>query len=260
MQPPLFDKRIVNILLISSIVLISLILLFSFQVHNLESDDERDSWNAVSFFIAGPIAAAISFGNLIVTFIIAYVINEYEHNQKKSRDQEQKKNLILALFTEFRKKESREARIRADKFKTVWNNYPSNTDRKAMVHALIDIKEIALPTKGTQEEILKKEYIFGLYDLLDFYSVLKEYRPEEKSLYEVKFFFYEWWRPFLYEVAIEYEEENKERLNKEAIKKIKNHEAFYNSISFLPTLKAMDELCGFQDLDETMEIYHNTKG
>lgn len=86
-------------------------LFFSFQVYNLKSTDDRNVWNDVSNFVAGPIAAAFSFGNLIVTIIIAYVINKYEHNQKKSRDQEQKKNLILALFTEFRKKESRQVLV-----------------------------------------------------------------------------------------------------------------------------------------------------
>ncbi len=106
---------------------------------------------------------------------------------------------------------------------------------------------------------MKLKYIYGIYNLLDFYCMLKEYQPDTKSIQNVNYFFYDWWRSFLYEVAILYDEENRRRLNPDLKIKIKKIKNFEESISFTTKLNELDKICGFDLLDEKIEIYQNSR-
>lgn len=216
---------------------------------------ERDIWDSFSYFFGGPVTAVIT---LLVTAMIAIYFREYEMAQIQQKEQEQKKNLILSLFADYRKRESRVARINAGKFKKIWEA-SSRKNRKLMIIAMIHFEPRKIQCKDGKEALLKVDYIHGVYDVLDFYCALKEYQPDRKIMQEASYFFYDWWRKFLYEVARIYEKENDKRLNPELEKKLEKYKEFKGSLQFTRKLKELDVICGFQGLDEEFEIYLERK-
>ena len=235
------------------ILLFSILIFFSFfqyfQIFKIELSDKENEWIIFSQFIAGPISAIISFGTLGITSLIAYFFGKYQNL-------EQNRHSIFNLFREFSNDKNLKARNNAWKFKKIWNEFSELGCREKIVLAMIKEENMTLTGKNAKKVTIKLKYIQGVYDLLSFYSMLRDYHTSTQNIQAVNYFYYGWWRKFLYEVVDLYDKMRLSNVNPN-IDQIKEFDSkkFKENITFKPKLRDLDKLCGFDKLQEDFEIY-----
>lgn len=194
-------------------------------------------WEAYSNFLQGIVSTVLTAITLVVTTAIAITFNRF---QQKTQIQQ----ITVDLFKEFRSQGMLDARNGASEMRKNW-------------HIQVRDEKVALINEIVTEEYsseVNRKYGRAIYDLFAFYTMLIQYKGQAETLRSLRYFYYGWWRKFLYEYALLYDEvriSHVKAIDAGAFKRAD----FIEAISFTRTLRELAKLCGFQDLDSDFEIY-----
>jgi hypothetical protein len=211
------------------IILVPIILyLLKFASPKLSSD--LNIWSMFSQYIEGTIGTLIAFLTMIITTWIAIEFNDF-----------QKQQTTIQLFKEFRA-ELLDARSKAWEVKMKWYDKNETNYQNSFIDAMIEENYRDKNSEITDEQIQ------SVYDLFAFYSMLSTYNRKKKVMGQLNYFYYDWWRKFLYDVAEKYDSARKDNISDEI-----EDETFMKNISYKLKLQKLDNICGFSTFFDTNE-------
>ncbi|GAB4015296.1 hypothetical protein GCM10028808_40240 [Spirosoma migulaei] len=160
-------------------------------------------------------------------------------------DKRQVSQAAISLFEKFR--DERFAKIRSEAWIKRNKYYYEEGYREKIIDASAKIEEEYKYNFLMQEMRVVR-------DLIEFYTVLSEYKGCEEIIKKCRYFHYGYWRHFLYEIAELHDNYNLP---------VSTFEEFYDSeykkyvvgISYVATLKRMDRLVGFENIPENFKFH-----
>ncbi|WP_406684341.1 hypothetical protein N1F78_01020 [Seonamhaeicola sp. MEBiC1930] len=179
------------------------------------------------------IGTAISITGFI-SIIVAIIYS------KKSIQRDIQKGTI-ELFQEFNDERFKEIRTKAWVVKEKWEK-KKNYRKKFIDHNFHN------PKQKKDEEL--EEEINVIYKLLEFYLVISTFEENKTILQSLRYFYYGWWRPFLYDISSEIESNRK--IN-EIIKTSKSD--YLDNISYTQSLERLDRICGLEKIPKNTIIH-----
>lgn len=179
------------------------------------------------------IGTAISLTGFI-SIIVAIIYS------KKSIQRDAQKGAI-ELFQEFNGKEFKKTRTKAWAVKYKWEN-EKNYKKKFLNYNFSNAVK-------KDDKKLNKE-INVVYKLLEFYLVISTYKENKDILQSLRYFYYGWWRPFLYDIANEIE--NNRKINN----KVQEAKSDYiENIMYTRNLERLDQICGLENIPRDTKIH-----
>ncbi|MBD2699840.1 hypothetical protein IC229_04280 [Spirosoma sp. BT702] len=158
---------------------------------------------------------------------------------------------IVVLFEKFR--DDRFDHIRKEAWQTRYkwkdNDYKAKSIKayfESNLTGIIDAKE--------REAVLalKKELRY-VRDILEFYNGLIPYKEDATTLRQCRYFFYDWWRPFLYEFAEQCDKYYKPTINLSSQKF--DNQQYLSITSYTLTLNQLDKIFGFEKIPTDFEFH-----
>jgi hypothetical protein len=250
------SSNLVGVFIAIGAILILIALLFYWSKFGSTTlSDEKDDWNLFSQYFGGVIGPIISILTLVITAWIAIKFNDYQIRQQKISDSNELQQTTIELFKEFRSDKLRFARDNAWEVKKKWDADTEGTYRKQYIKSMIKEQEF---DDGTIK--IKKDEFKGVYDLFAFYIMLGLYSNNETNIRNLNYFYYEWWRKFLCEIAIEYDKLKKFDISNDTTLDDKtkfSKNDFLDNISLTRPLVKLDQICGFDSLEKEFHLYIN---
>lgn len=224
---PLFLAILLGSILLSIGVYFSMNYVIGFDIL-LENDYSKKLDSLCK--IVGISISLIGFVSIIITI-----------NQSRKSIQRDVQQNSVELFKELRNQEFLSARRRAWKVKEKW--YNEEGYRYNLI--IYNFQKISEQTNPELDQEIK-----DVYQLLEFYLLVSQYEGNPAVLKSLRYFYYGWWRPFLYDFA--YQIENNSKVNEQ----IKNEQSsYFEDISYTNTLRRLDQLCGLSKFPENT-IFH----
>lgn len=150
-------------------------------------------------------------------------------------------NRTIELFKEFNSNRFKEIRSKAWIIKHKWYNDKNYKNR------FLELSYNSTLRKADHE--IDRE-ISVVYELLEFYLIVSSCEGNESILRGVRYFYYGWWRPFLYDVGSEIEDR---RGICPIVTSIKND--YVDNISYIKNLEKLDKICGLDKIPKDMIIH-----
>ncbi|WP_460473470.1 hypothetical protein [Emticicia fontis] len=151
----------------------------------------------------------------------------------------------ISLFEKFRDEDFSKIRMEAWKIRNKWyleNNYK---------------QEIIESSKKLHEEYDTNQFMQTMKPvrrLIEFYTILSQYKGNEDIVKRCRYFHYGYWRPFLYEIAKLHDEYNTP-VTEFSNKYTMQYQEYIKGISYVETLKNMDRFVGFEGIKEDFRFH-----
>lgn len=203
-----------------------------FVGYNIFNESDKVKRLDATIKILGTSISLTGFISIIVAIIYS----------KKSIQQDIQKGTI-ELFQEFNGERFKSIRGEAWKVKEKW--YNEKNYRKRFLDYNLNIAD-----RKTNKELDKD--IGVIYELLEFYLIVSSYDGNQQILRSLRYFYYGWWRPFLYDIGGEIE---KNRGINPILFQTKNE--YIDNISYVKNLEKLDEICGLQKIAKDIEIHYD---
>lgn len=169
----------------------------------------------------------------------------------RSNDQRQIGLSAINLFDKFR--DERISKIRD----SVWAVRIKWFNQENYKTELLSFSYSKMNERMFSEELNKtlKEDLRNLYDLFEVFNILSLHTENSEIIKRCRYFYYLWWRKFLYEVAIELDNNESNFISDEFKEYETVYEEYLDNISYVKTLNRLDKALGFSKIPYDLEIH-----
>lgn len=170
---------------------------------------------------------------MIITFAII---------DNKRRIQEGYKRNLTELFREFDGEKFQKTRNEVWRIKEKWDN------KKDYKKHFLEYNFNDYDRKVDKE--LEAE-ISVIYELLDFYRVVSLYKVNKSFFRSLKYFYYDWWRSFLYDIGSEIESK---RAKNDLVPEMENE--CIKDLSYIKNLEILDKVFGLENIPKDAMVHN----
>lgn len=210
--------------------------LFFHLVSELSGDNKSlfDKWDKAS-------QVAVSAASFVTIILSVKIFQD--------TDRRQVNQATISAFEKFRDKNFADIRKKVWEVKKKWskneNGYQikleaNSFDKEATKHIVDNLLD-------DEKEALDQD-ILNIRDLLEFYVNLTIYEDKPEALKNCRYFYYDWWRSFLYEMA-KLHDNNYLQDQSIASPKNLNYEDYKYNVSYINKLNRLDKMFGFDGVD-----------
>ncbi|GAB3327844.1 hypothetical protein GCM10027299_29030 [Larkinella ripae] len=220
------------VLLIFTLSLFAVTITLYLYFSTFRADVVRFSWLEKAITIAVSVAG---FSSIITSVII------WQESEKK-----QIGLVTISLFERFREPEFRESRDRAWQIRNRWYLEEGYKER---------VVESSTKTFEEFKDNFLMQEMRPVRELIEFYTLLSEYKGREDVIKRCRYFHYGYWRHFLYEIAEAHDNYNKLSLQSFGQAYPEKYREYFEGISYVNTLQRMDDLLGLNDLSKNVKFH-----